>query len=185
MKVITTLSPHDCDAVLFDLDGVLTKTADVHAAVWKKLFDQFLEQRANQMGEPFVPFDIDTDYQRYVDGKPRYDGVADFLKARAIDLPFGEPDDPPGGQSICALGNRKDDYFLNLLQHDGVEVYTASIALVRALRAVEILTAVVSSSNNAAVVLETAGMSSCSMRASMAKTLPGSISRASPPRMLF
>ena len=80
--------PSDYDAVLFDLDGVLTKTASVHAAAWKRLFDGFLEQRAADTGEPFVPFDIDADYRRYVDGKPRYDGVAAFLKSRGIELAF-------------------------------------------------------------------------------------------------
>jgi beta-phosphoglucomutase-like phosphatase (HAD superfamily) len=88
---VVTLSPRDYDAVLFDLDGVLTKTARVHAAVWKKLFDGFLKQRAATTRKPFVPFDIDTDYRRYVDGKPRYDGVADFLASRGIELPFGTP----------------------------------------------------------------------------------------------
>ena len=83
MKVVITLSPRDFDAVLFDLDGVLTRTASVHAAAWKKLFDSFLEQRATQAGEPFVPFDISTDYPRYVDGKPRYDGVDSFLASRS------------------------------------------------------------------------------------------------------
>ena len=92
---IVTLSPRDYDAVLFDLDGVLTKTASVHAAAWKKLFDGFLEQRAADTGEPFVAFDIDADYRRYVDGKPRYDGVAAFLESRGIELPFGAPKTAP------------------------------------------------------------------------------------------
>src|SRR6478736_3340580 len=87
---VVTLSPRDYDAVLFDLDGVLTKTASVHAAAWKRLFDGFLEQRAAATGEPFVSFDIDGDYRRYVDGKPRYDGVASFLKSRGIDLFFND-----------------------------------------------------------------------------------------------
>ena len=89
MQVVITLSPRDYDAVLFDLDGVLTRTASVHASAWKKLFDGFLEQRATQSGEPFVPFDIDADYPRYVDGKSRYDGVAAFLTSRGIELPLG------------------------------------------------------------------------------------------------
>jgi beta-phosphoglucomutase-like phosphatase (HAD superfamily) len=94
MKDVITLSPQDYDAVLFDLDGVLTKTARVHASAWKRLFDSFLEQRAIQAGEPFVPFDIDSDYLRYVDGKPRCDGVAAFLESRGIDLPWDAPDGP-------------------------------------------------------------------------------------------
>src|SRR5664279_1348590 len=104
MIVVITLSPLDYDTVLFDLDGVLTKTARVHASAWKRLFDSFLEQRATQPSKPFVPFDIDTDYPRYVDGKPRYDGVAAFLDSRGIELPWGVPEDSPGVQSVCALG---------------------------------------------------------------------------------
>jgi hypothetical protein len=105
------LSPRDDDAVLFDLDGVLTKTASVHAAAWKKLLDEFLEKHSADTGEPFIPFDIDADYRRYVDGKPRYDGVTTFLKARGIELPQGEQDDGPGAQSVHALGNLKDKDF--------------------------------------------------------------------------
>ena len=158
MKVAITLSPRDYDVVLFDLDGVLTRTAKVHAAAWKKLFDGFLEQRAAQAGEPFVPFAIDTDYPRYVDGKPRYDGVADFLESRGIELPLGESEDGPDVQSVRALGNLKDRYFLEHLEQDGVETYESAIALVRELRAQEFKTAVVSSSNNCAAVLEKAGI---------------------------
>jgi beta-phosphoglucomutase family hydrolase len=151
-----TLSPRDYDAVLFDLDGVLTKTASVHAAAWKKLFDGFLERRAAETGQAFVAFDIDTDYRRYVDGKPRYDGVASFLESRGIELPPGAPEDRPGAQTIQALGDLKDQYFTEQLEQRGVEPYEAAIDLVRALRAQEIKTAVVSSSNNCAAVLEAA-----------------------------
>jgi hypothetical protein len=104
------LSPRDY-AVLFDLDGVLTKTASVHAAAWKKLLDEFLEKHSADTGEPFVPFDIDADYRRYVDGKPRYDGVTTFLKARGIELPQWAQEDGPGVQSVRALDNLKDKYF--------------------------------------------------------------------------
>ena len=156
---VVTLSPRDYDAVLFDLDGVLTKTASVHAAAWKKLFDAFLERRASDTGEPFIPFDIDVDYRRYVDGKPRYDGVAAFLEARGIGLPLGTPEDGPDARSVHALGKRKDGYFRQHLEQHGIEPYEASIALVRTLRAQEIRTAVVSSSNNCAAVLEAAGIS--------------------------
>jgi beta-phosphoglucomutase family hydrolase len=155
---VVTLSPRDYDAVLFDLDGVLTKTASVHAAAWKKLFDGFLERRAADTGEAFVPFDIDADYRRYVDGKPRYDGVADFLASRGIELPFGAPEDGPGAKTVHALGNLKDQYFTQELEQHGVEVYEAAIALVRTLRAQEVKTAVVSSSNNCAAVLEAASV---------------------------
>ncbi|MDH3209296.1 MAG: beta-phosphoglucomutase family hydrolase [Burkholderiaceae bacterium] len=155
---VITLSPRDHDAVLFDLDGVLTKTASVHASAWKKLFDGFLEQRATQAGEPFVPFDIDVDYPRYVDGKPRFDGVTAFLESRGIELPLGTSEDGHNVQSVHALGKLKDRYFLQHLEQHGVEPYAAAIALVRTLRAQEIKTAVVSSSNNCAVVLDAVGI---------------------------
>ena len=158
MIAVITLSPRDYDAVLFDLDGVLTRTASVHASAWKKLFDRFLEQRATQAGESFVPFDIATDYSRYVDGKLRYDGVAAFLQSRGIALPLGTPEDGPDVHSVRALGNQKDRYFLQYLEQHGVEPYEAAIALVRKLRAQEIKTAVVSSSNNCAAVLKAAGI---------------------------
>jgi beta-phosphoglucomutase family hydrolase len=155
---IVTLSPWDYDAILFDLDGVLTQTASVHAAAWKRLFDGFLQQRAATTGEPFVAFDIDSDYRRYVDGKPRYDGVAAFLQSRRIQLPWGTREDGPGAQTVYGLGNLKDRYFTEQLEQHGVEVYEAAIGLVRTLREHEIKTAVVSSSNNCAAVLESAGI---------------------------
>ncbi len=155
---VVTLSPRDYDAFLFDLDGVLTKTASVHAAAWKKLFDGFLQERAARTGEAFLPFDIDADYRRYVDGKPRYDGVAAFLESRGIELPLGTAEDGPGEQTVHGLGNLKDQYFTRRLAQQGVEVYDATIALVRTLRAQEIKTAVVSSSINCAAVLEAAGL---------------------------
>ena len=110
MKVIT-LSPRDYDAVLFDLDGVLTQTASVPAAAWKKLFDNFLEQRATQAGGPFVPFDIDADYPLYVDGKSRYDGVATFLKSRGIELPLGAPEDGPHRAKRARTGQSERPVF--------------------------------------------------------------------------
>ncbi len=156
--VLMTLSPRDFDAVLFDLDGVLTQTARVHAHAWKQTFDEFLEQRSKE--ERFAPFDIDTDYARYVDGKPRQDGVASFLESRGIELPIGLPDVGPGTGSVQALGNLKDGYFLQRLGEHGVEVYAPAITLVHALRARSIKTAVVSSSNNCAAVLDAVGISS-------------------------
>ena len=155
---VVTLSPRDYDAFLFDLDGVLTKTASVHAAAWKKLFDEFLQARAAATGEAFVPFDIEADYRRYVDGKPRYDGVASFLKARGIELPLGSPEDGPDAQTVHGLGNRKDQYFTRTLEQEGVETFQPAIDLVRCLRDQEIKTAVVSSSKNCAAVLEAAGI---------------------------
>jgi beta-phosphoglucomutase family hydrolase len=156
--VIVTLSPRDYDAVLFDLDGVLTRTASVHAAAWKKVFDTFLERRAAEMGEPFVPFDIDADYRRYVDGKPRDDGVAAFLAARSIELPAGTPEDGPGLHTVHALANLKDQDFMEHLQRGGVDCYEDAIALVQTLREQDVRAAVVSSSNNCAAVLEAAGI---------------------------
>jgi beta-phosphoglucomutase family hydrolase len=155
---VITLSSQHYDAVLFDLDGVLTRTASVHAAAWKRLFDDFLAQRALATGEAFVAFDIAADYRRYVDGKPRYDGVVAFLESRRIALPDGTPADGPGTHTMHALGNLKDHYFMQHLAQHGVEPYTEAAALVRTLRAQAIKTAVVSSSNNCAAVLAAAGL---------------------------
>jgi beta-phosphoglucomutase family hydrolase len=153
-----TLSPSDYDAVLFDLDGVLTPTARVHAAAWKRVFDDFLARRANDTGEAFVPFDATLDYRRYVDGKPRQDGVVAFLTARHIELPLGRPDDGRDVVSVYGLGSRKDRDFLEELRQHGVEPYASSTALARALRAEHVKTAVVSSSNHCAEVLAAAGI---------------------------
>ncbi|MBV8055514.1 MAG: beta-phosphoglucomutase family hydrolase, partial [Deltaproteobacteria bacterium] len=159
MSPIITLSARDYDAVLFDLDGVLTKTASVHAAAWKGVFDGFLAQRAAETGAAFVPFDIDADYRRYVDGKPREDGVATFLKSRRIEVPWGTPEDAPGTQTVHALSNLKDKYFNECLTQQGVETYEPAISLVRTLRSRQIKTAVVSSSHHCAAVLDSAGIS--------------------------
>lgn len=158
MRVAVTISPWDYDVVLFDLDGVLTRTASVHAEAWKKLFDEFLELHATKAGKQLGPFDIETDYPRYVDGKPRYDGVTDFLKARGIELSLGTAEDGPEVKSVRALGNLKDRYFHEQIEQHGVEPYEQAIELVRLLRAQQIKTAVVSSSNNCALVLEAAGI---------------------------
>lgn len=147
---IVTLSPRDYDAVLFDLDGVLTRTARVHAAAWKKLFDAFLERRAAETAQPFVPFDIEVDYRRYVDGKPRRDGAAAFLRSRGIELQSAAAED---------LAKLKDELFMEHLERYGVERYETSISLVRALRALDVRTAVVSSSAHCAQVLAAAGIS--------------------------
>ena len=146
------------DAVLFDLDGVLTATAKVHAASWKKMFDTFLQQRATETDTPFQPFEIATDYIRYVDGKPRYEGVQSFLESRGIDLPHGDPDEPPNDATICGLGNRKNELVNEILASDGVEVYEGSLAFLHQLRDAGIKTAVVSSSKNCQAVLAAAGI---------------------------
>jgi len=153
------LSSDRFDAVLFDLDGVLTATAKVHAACWKRLFDEFLEERAATTGEALKPFDIVEDYKRYVDGKLRYEGVRSFLESRGIDLPEGTPEEPPGYGTICGLGNRKDAMVQDMLEAEGVEVYEGSVKLVEQLRRRGIRTAVVSASKNCKVVLEAARIS--------------------------
>ena len=153
-----TITPERFDAVLFDLDGVLTATASVHAASWKKMFDAFLHQRATETNTPFQPFGITMDYLRYVDGKPRYEGVRSFLGSRSIDLPYGDPEEPPNSDTICGLGNRKQELVQEILASEGVEVYEDALALLHHLRHAGIKTAVVSSSRNCQVVLEAAGI---------------------------
>jgi beta-phosphoglucomutase family hydrolase len=145
-------------ACLFDLDGVLTQTAKVHAAAWKQMFDDFLRKRAAGTGEPFVPFDPVVDYAKYVDGLPRYDGVRSFLASRAIDLPQGNPDDPPDAETIIGLGNRKNELVLSLIRQGGVEPYPGSVRYVQAARDAGLRRAVVSSSANCREVLEAAGI---------------------------
>lgn len=147
----------DCDAVVFDLDGVLTDTARVHAAAWKALFDDVLRAHAARTGAPFVAF-TEQDYLDLVDGRPRYDGVAGFLDSRGIDLPYGTPSDAPDADTVCGLGNRKDDLFHAALQEQGVDRFESSVELVRDLRSQGVRTAVVSSSRNCAEVVERAGM---------------------------
>ncbi|TNY37670.1 beta-phosphoglucomutase family hydrolase [Thermomonospora catenispora] len=145
-------------ACLFDLDGVLTDTAAVHAAAWKRMFDEFLRERAAREGGPFVPFDPATDYPRYVDGKRRADGTRAFLASRGIRLPEGSPDDPPGALTVRGLGARKNDLVLRLLEERGVTVFPDAVAFVRAIRGRGLRTAVVSSSANTAQVLRVAGL---------------------------
>jgi beta-phosphoglucomutase family hydrolase len=144
------------DAVLLDLDGVITDTASVHAACWKQMFDEFLQKRATQRGEPFRPFDIATDYRLYVDGKPRFDGVRDFLISRGIQLPEGSMDDTPEADTVSGLGNRKNDLVNKIIEENGVEPYEGSVKLIRQLRRQEFKIAVVTSSQNCTVVLKAA-----------------------------
>ncbi len=144
------------DAVLFDLDGVLTATAKVHATSWKRMFDEFLQKRAARTREPFRSFDIATDYTRYVDGKPRYDGVRDFLRSRGIDLPEGAPDDTGEKETVRGLGNRKNDLVNDVIASDGVEVFEGSLSLLHHIRKQGIKTAVVTSSANCDTVLQAA-----------------------------
>jgi len=150
--------PDGVRGCLFDLDGVLTQTAKVHAAAWKRMFDEFLRERASARGEDFVPFDEVKDYEDYVDGKPRYDGVASFLASRGIQLEQGSPHDPPDAQTIHGLGERKNALVLQMIKDDGVEPYAGSVEYVHAVRAAKLRTAVVSSSSNAHAVLRAAGI---------------------------
>jgi beta-phosphoglucomutase family hydrolase len=150
--------PDHITACLFDLDGVLTPTAKVHAAAWKQMFDEYLQERAKRTGEPFKPFDPVEDYDDYVDGKPRYDGVRSFLQSRGIELPDGTPDDPPGTETVDGLGNRKNELVLKLIRERGVEAYPGSVRYVHAVREAGLRRAVVSSSANAHDVLRSAGI---------------------------
>ena len=150
--------PDDIRGCLFDLDGVLTKTAKVHDAAWKEMFDDFLRQRAQQTGQPFVPFDPVKDYDEYVDGKPRADGTRSFLASRGIELPDGSEDDPPDAQTVYGLSNRKNEIVLQRIHTDGVEAYEGSVRYVRAVRDAGLRRAVVSSSANAHDVLVAAGI---------------------------
>src|SRR5215472_4481148 len=121
------------DVVLLDLDGVITDTASIHAACWKQMFDEYLQKRATQRGEAFHPFEIATDYRLYVDGKPRYDGVRDFLISRGIRLPEGSPDDPSEAETVDGLGNRKNDLVNKIIEDKGVEPYEGSVELIHQL----------------------------------------------------
>jgi len=151
-----SITPERFDAVLFDLDGVLTMTEKIHAACWKRMFDDFLQKRSESMEEPFRPFEIPRDYRLYVDGKLRFDGVREFLHSRGIKLPEGDPDAPPDSETVCGLGNRKNDMVNEVLESEGVEAYQGSVAWLRHLRDQGIKTAVVSASSNCKTVLNSA-----------------------------
>jgi beta-phosphoglucomutase family hydrolase len=150
--------PDGVKACLFDLDGVLTQTAKVHAAAWKEMFDVFLRDRAARRGEDFVPFDIHGDYNEYVDGRPRADGVRTFLASRGIELPEGSPDDPPEAETVHGLGNRKNRLVVDLMKRQGVQVYEGSVDYVKAARQAGLRTAVVSASANCRDVLAAAAI---------------------------
>ncbi|MBA9043744.1 MULTISPECIES: HAD family hydrolase [Streptomyces] len=150
--------PAHVRACLFDLDGVLTQTAKVHAAAWKEMFDAYLRERAQREGTEFVPFDAVRDYDEYVDGRPREDGVRTFLAARGVHLPEGSPQDPPDAETVQALGARKNELVLRRIQEDGVEPYEGSVRFLHEVRAAGLACAVVSSSANARDVLAAAGI---------------------------
>lgn len=150
--------PNGVTACLFDLDGVLTDTASVHRKAWASMFDDYLKARSQTSGEPFQPFDIDSDYGEYVDGKKREDGVQSFLVSRGIELPMGTPEDDPGSETVNGLGNRKNVLFKEVLRRDGVEVFEGSRRYLEAVHAAGLAIAVVSSSANTQEVLRITGL---------------------------
>lgn len=147
------------DAVLFDLDGVITKTAPLHAAAWKRLFDEYLKKLVAPTEFISEPFDLTRDYRLYVDGKSRYDGVKDFLKSRRLILPSGSPDDGQDQETVYGLGHKKDEYFEEYLRESGVVVYPGTMQYLRAVRAAGLKTAVVSSSHHCREIIQRAGLS--------------------------
>lgn len=146
------------ESVIFDMDGVITKTALTHAAAWKKMFDEYLKKRESEHGEEFVEFTHENDYLPFVDGKPRYKGVASFLESRGISIPMGEPGDAPGTETVCGLGNSKNDAFNEVLKRDGAEVYPSTEALIKELKTAGVKLGVASSSKNCKPVLETVNL---------------------------
>jgi beta-phosphoglucomutase family hydrolase len=150
--------PDRIRACLFDLDGVLTQTATVHAAAWKETFDSYLRQRAARTGEQFVPFDPVADYDAYVDGRPRADGARTFLRSRGITLPEGRPEDPPGTGSVAGLAGKKNELVLRKIAEGGVAAFPGSVGYLRAVRAAGLASAVVSASANCRAALASAGL---------------------------
>ncbi len=150
--------PDGIVACLFDLDGVLTQTAKVHAAAWEQTFDEYLKARAARRGEQYRPFDPAADYDEYVDGLPRSDGVRSFLASRQIELPEGSPDDPADAETVGGIGNRKNELVLQLIAEQGVEAYEGSLRFVQAALDAGLRCAVVSSSANCRAVLRSVGI---------------------------
>jgi beta-phosphoglucomutase family hydrolase len=146
------------DAVIFDMDGVITKTAVVHSLAWKEMFDEYLHYREKEYQEVFKEFSHADDYLPYVDGRPRYQGVDRFLKSRGINISFGEAEDEPRKETVCGLGNRKNEFFNKVLEEDGVEVYDSTIKLIKELLAKGIKVGVATSSKNCVLILEKAGI---------------------------
>ena len=152
------MSEYSFDAVIFDLDGVVTQTARVHSLAWKRMFDDYLRLREEKYGEPFKEFTHEKDYLFFVDGKPRYKGVESFLISRGINLDFGDPSDSPGAETICGLGNKKDSTFNAILADDGVKVYDTTVEMIKNLKSRGIKLGVASSSKNCKPVLKAAGL---------------------------
>ncbi|MFW6140225.1 MAG: trehalose-phosphatase [Acidobacteriota bacterium] len=144
------------EAAVFDMDGVITQTAEIHAQAWKRMFDGFLKEVSPNKEQK--PFDINSDYKIYIDGKPRYDGVESFLHSRGIDLPYGSPQDPPNRKTVCGLGNKKNSLFLKLIEERGVDVYSSSVELVKEIKKENKKVAVISASKNCSAILKVAGI---------------------------
>ncbi len=155
---ISPINHEQYDAFLLDLDGVITSTANLHAACWKQMFDEYLQKRATKRGEEFHPFDPVEDYRLYVDGKSRSDGVRDFLTSRGIHLPEGTPVDPPEAETVIGLGNRKNDLFNRIIEERGAQVYEGSVRFIKQIRTNGFKIAVVSSSHNCAAILRGANL---------------------------
>lgn len=145
-------------AVILDLDGVITKTASIHARAWKKLFDQYNQQRKDQGKSTYPEFSIQNDYNQYLDGKPRYDGVQSFLKAKNIELPWGSTEDSPEEETVCGLGNRKNEFFQAALEEEGVSPFPDTVEKIKEWKAKGMKVAVISSSKNCVPVLQKAGI---------------------------
>ncbi|MCB9946736.1 MAG: HAD-IA family hydrolase [Rhodospirillaceae bacterium] len=139
-----------------DLDGVVTQTQRCHALAWKELFDDYMAERSRRDGSPFTAFDATRDFATFVDGRPRYQGVVSFLDSRSLDLPYGAPDDPPGQETVCGLGNRKNALYNDMIRREGVEVFGGAVRLIRALAATGVRIAVVSASRNCRMVIHRA-----------------------------
>ena len=146
------------DAVIFDMDGVITQTAQVHSLAWKKMFDEYLHFREIERGEPFREFTHADDYLSFVDGRPRYKGVETFLDSRGIQIPFGKPEDEPGKETVCGLGNKKNELFNKMLEADGVGVYDSTIKLIKELLEKGVKVGVATSSKNCALILKKTGI---------------------------
>ncbi len=146
------------DGGIFDLDGVVTHTAMVHSRAWKRMFDEYLSEWSARNDKPQAPFEIETDYPIYVDGKPRYQGAKSFLDSRGVDLPFGDPSDPPDKETVCGLGNRKNEIYRELVRTDGVGVFDQTVDFIRALRDRGQLIGLMSSSKNTRDIIRIAGL---------------------------
>lgn len=152
------VSPEKIHAVIFDMDGVITQTAHVHAVAWKEMFDDYLKKRADARGETFIPFDSDLDYNRYVDGKPRIEGIKSFLESRDISLPMGSSEDAPDAETVQGMGTKKNRFFLDILKKEGIKPYQGTVNLIHDLKKNGIKVGVISSSKNAKEVLSGAGV---------------------------